>query len=251
MNLLTSLQQPVIFAHRGSCAYAPENTLASFQLALQHQADAVELDAKLSADGQVVVIHDQTVDRTTNGSGKVNQLPLAALKELDAGAFFGPQFAGEKIPTLAEVFESIGAKLYINIELTNYASPLDGLVDRVCALVQRYGLEDRVMFSSFNPFNLLRAGRLLPGVPRGMLTFEGASGAFLRGLPGRWAGPQALHPYLDDVTPELVASEHSRGRRVHVWTVNQEPDLRRMLACGVDGLFTDDPPLARKLLGRQ
>ena len=251
MNQLTLLHQPVVFAHRGSCAHAPENTLASFNLALQQQADAVELDAKLSADGTVMVIHDQTVDRTTNGSGKVNQLSLAALKELDAGAFFGESFRGEKIPTLVEVFESVGGKIFINVELTNYASAGDGLVDQVCALVQKHGLQDGVMFSSFNPFNLMRARRLLPGVPCGMLTFEGASGALLRGLPGRWAAPQALHPYLSDVTPRLVAAEHARRRRVHTWTVNAEADLRRMLDCKVDGIFTDDPPLARKLLGRQ
>src|SRR5690242_12342962 len=103
--MLESLSRPVIFAHRGACAHAPENTLASFELALAQQADAIELDAKLSADGFVVVHHDDTVDRTTDGKGRLKNLTLAELKKLDAGSSFAETFKGEKIPTLEEVFE--------------------------------------------------------------------------------------------------------------------------------------------------
>src|SRR5512139_733767 len=98
--VLESLSQPIIFAHRGASAHAPENTLAAFELALAQQADAIELDVKLSADGQVIVIHDSSVDRTTNGHGKVQDMTLVEIKALDAGSFFSSQFAGEKIPTL-------------------------------------------------------------------------------------------------------------------------------------------------------
>src|SRR5512145_1023455 len=100
--MLETLPRPVIFAHRGASAHAPENTLAAFELAIAQQADAVELDVKLTADGQVIVFHDSTVDRTTNGHGKVQDMTLAELKALDAGSFLGSQFAGEKIPTLEE-----------------------------------------------------------------------------------------------------------------------------------------------------
>jgi len=133
--MLAQLPKPTLFAHRGASAYAPENTLAAFTLAIHQNADAIELDAKLSADGEVVVIHDQTVDRTTDGVGKVNELVLAALKELDAGEKYDESFRGERIPTLDEVLESIGQKIFINIELTNYASPKDDLPLKVAEIV--------------------------------------------------------------------------------------------------------------------
>ena len=146
--MLQKLPQPSIFAHRGSSAYAPENTIAAFELAVAQKADAIELDAKLCADGQVVVIHDQTVNRTTNGTGKVFELPLSGLKKLDAGNWFSAEFNGESIPTLGEVFEAVGNQIYINIELTNYASIRDDLPEKVVDLVKKHGMAERVLFSS-------------------------------------------------------------------------------------------------------
>ena len=124
---LSEYPQPLIIAHRGASAYAPENTLAAFELAIQQGAPAIELDAKLSCDGHVVVIHDQTVDRTTPHSGRVGELSLAELRRMDAGSHFDTCFQQERIPTLAEVFESIGPGTLINVELTNYSSPGDDL----------------------------------------------------------------------------------------------------------------------------
>src|SRR5690348_16428729 len=110
--MLESLPHPIVFAHRGASAYAPENTLAAFELALEQGAAAIEFDVKLSADGHIVVIHDRTVERTSDGSGRVNRLPLAALQKLDAGSWFSAEFRGAKIPTLDEVFETVGKKLF-------------------------------------------------------------------------------------------------------------------------------------------
>lgn len=239
--------RPAIVAHRGSCLYAPENTIAAFLLAVEHQADAIELDAKLSADGRVMVIHDHTVDRTTTGKGVVRQMTLAELKTLDAGSYFDVTFRGEKIPTLDDVFAAVGRKLPINIELTNYTSMFDDLPERVCALIKKHNLVGHVFFSSFSPLALLRARRALPEVPGGLLATEGPSGAWMRGWPGRLVGCQALHPEKGDVTEKLVTSAHRQGKRVHVYTVNQEEDMRRLFGLGVDGIFTDNPPLARKV----
>ncbi len=146
--MLDMISNPVIFAHRGASNYAPENTLAAFDLAYRQGAKAIELDAKLTADGQVVVIHDQTVDRTTGGSGRVKEMRLAQLKELDAGSHFDVSFKGEPIPTLDEVFAAFGPFLFINVELTNYASLLDPLPEKVAGLVKKHKLSQRVMFSS-------------------------------------------------------------------------------------------------------
>ena len=122
---------PLVIAHRGDKVHAPENTLAAFEKAASNGADAVEFDVKLSADGSVIIIHDQTIDRTTNGNGKVKDLTLAELKRLDAGVQFPEKYSGEKIPTLSEVFDTVGKKLFLNIELTNYATPWDNLVEKV------------------------------------------------------------------------------------------------------------------------
>jgi glycerophosphoryl diester phosphodiesterase len=240
---------PILFAHRGASAHAPENTLAAFELALRHDADAFELDAKLSGDGQVIVIHDQTVDRTTDGQGDVRNMTLAALKELDAGSFFDIAFCGERIPTLAQVFETFGHKTFINVELTNYASPNDDLPARVVELVKHHRLEKQVLFSSFNPRALRTAIQLAPEVPIGLLASPGRNGWWARSWLGRMIVPyEALHPELSDVNPALVALIHRHGHRVNVYTVNQPEDMKRLFAMGIDGIFTDDPRLARQVL---
>lgn len=249
--MFSYLPKPSIFAHRGSKVHAPENTLAAFELAITHKADAIELDVKLSADGHVVVMHDSTVDRTTDGTGQVRKLPLAALKELDAGSYFDIAFRGEPIPTLEEVLEALGRRIPINIELTNYASPGDSLPGIVAELVTRHGLERQVMFSSFNPLALLRARRYLSKVPIGLLGLDGVAGAWTRTRLAGLVPHEALHPWVGDVDEALVNWTHSRGRRLHVYTVNDPEQMRDLYAWGADGIFTDDPLLARETLAAQ
>jgi len=243
--LIKHFPTPIFFAHRGASAFAPENTLAAFQLAVKQGAPAIEFDVKLTADRQVIIIHDQTLNRTTNGSGPVAKQPLAALRELDAGAWYSADFRGEKIPTLAEVFEAVGNKLLINIELTNYATPFDGLTHEVAALVKKHHLEEHVIFSSFFPGNLYTAGQLLPAVPRGQLILEANSGWWQR-IAANLMKPEAEHPYLTDITIESVNRAHAQGRRIHAWTVNDPAEMRRLRSLGVDGIFTDNPLLARE-----
>ena len=241
--------RPIVIAHRGDKSHAPENTLAAFSLAAEEGADAIEFDVKLSADGQIIVLHDQTVERTTNGTGDVSGLPFAAIRELDAGAWFSEQFHGERIPTLDEVFETVGKRLLMNVELTNYATPNDELVPRVVDLVKKHALQNRMLFSSFLPRNLRKARLLLPEVSRGLLAIPGIVGFWARTFG--WRGDFfALHPYLSDTNPFLVQRVHAAGKRVHVWTVNFEEDLKRMIDLGVDAIFTDEPGLALHLLER-
>jgi glycerophosphoryl diester phosphodiesterase len=245
---MIQLSSPILYAHRGASAYAPENTLAAFQLAAEHFSDAIELDAKLSSDGVVVVMHDSTVKRTTGGEGKVSQKTLAELKAYDAGSWFSEQYAGERVPTLDEVFESMGRRLLINVELTNYATPNDALVDKVVERVRKHRLEDWVIFSSFHPVNLLKARRLLPEVPVAILALEGKAGALSRSAVGRWISPHFIHPYVSDVNHRWLEKQHANGRKVNVWTVNDPNQMRSLFRWGVDGIFTDDPRLARTIL---
>jgi glycerophosphoryl diester phosphodiesterase len=241
--------RPIIIAHRGDKSHAPENTLSAFKLAAEKGAQTVEFDVKLTADGCVVVLHDQTVDRTTNGKGDLRHFSLAALRDLDAGSWFSEQFRGERIPTLAEVFETVGRGVYMNIELTNYATPGDDLVAKAVELVKERRLQERVLFSSFFARNLRKVRRLLPEVPRGLLAWAGGLGLSARAFG--WRGDYyALHPYLSDVHAGLVDRLHAAGKRLNVWTVNAPDDLKRMIGLDVDGIFTDDPGLALHLLGR-
>src|SRR5512140_136192 len=152
--MLFDLPRPVVFGHRGARAHAPENTMASFELALAQGADAIELDARLTADERVVVIHDRMVNRTTNGVGRVAGLTLAQIRALDAGSFFSEKYRGEKIPQLEEVFDALGKQTFINLEFKDHEELADRLVERVCKLVARCGMQDRILFSSFAPRNL-------------------------------------------------------------------------------------------------
>ena len=137
-----NLHLPIVFAHRGDEAHAPENTLSAFKQAVEKGTDGIEFDVKLTADGQVVVLHDQSVDRTTNGTGNVAKLSFAALRELDAGKQFPGQFPGEKIPTLDEVFETVGKRVYMNIELKNYSTPFDLLVPKVTDIIKKHRVKN-------------------------------------------------------------------------------------------------------------
>ncbi len=242
--MLNTLPTPIIFAHRGASLHAPENTIAAFELALQQGADAIELDVKLSADQIPVVIHDPTVDRTTNGSGAIANLSLAALKELDAGE-------GQRIPTLDEVFESVGGKILINVELTNYKTRDDNLVDKVVEVVKKHNLAEGIIFSSFIPKNLNRAAELLPQTPRGLLALPSFLGWIVRNILFKKGDYQALHPKLENASKKQFEAIHRMGRRVHVWTVNDPDDMRRLADWGVDGIFTDDPELAVKVLRKE
>jgi glycerophosphoryl diester phosphodiesterase len=188
------------------------------------------------------------VDRTTGGTGKVMEMSMSELKNLDAGSFFGSQFSGTKIPTLDEVFEAVGQQIIVNVELTNYKSKIDGLVEKVAEVVKRHQMERRVLFSSFLPINLVKSQALLPETPTALLCLPGIMGIVSRSAFSRHFSPEIIHPYFSDVSAKYVEREHSKGRRVHIWTVNSKADIVRMEKFGVDGIFTDNPLETRKLL---
>ncbi len=241
---------PLIVAHRGDSANAPENTLASFRLALANGADGIELDVMFSADQKLVVIHDDTLDRTTKGHGLVGATPTDAISELDAGSRFGEKFKGEPVPLLDEVFAEFGGKFLINVELKNYKTPKDQLPDFVVALIKKHGLSESVMLSSFNGRNLPRAKTLAPEIRTGLLTLPGILGLPMRGVLGRRYAADDLHPFYRDVSARLVQSRHNLGQRVNVWTVDEPEDLRRMQSFGVDMIICNDPSHARRILER-
>jgi glycerophosphoryl diester phosphodiesterase len=241
-------KKPIIIAHRGASAYAPENTMAAFQKAVDLSADGIEFDVKCSKDGEMVIIHDQTLDRTTNGHGKVVEKSLKDLRNLDAGTWFSSEFVGEKIPILSEVLEEFSKRLLINIELTNYSSISDGLANKAANLVKQMGVENRVFFSSFHPYNLFITRKILPNVPTALLALPGKKGWIFRSNLMRWLSPYMIHPFYRDVDKRFIKKQHQKNRKVNVWTVNTEMQIKKLLKENVDGLITDDPSLVKRII---
>ena len=216
--------------------------MPSFQLALEQGADAIELDAMLTGDGAVIVMHDNTVERTTNGRGVVKDMDVAALRELDAGGWFDVDFAGTRIPLLSEVLEAFAGRTMINIELKNDAAPFNALPERVAEIVRALNADESVFVSSFNPLALRRFHKAMSTVPLGLLALGG--GTRLGRLAAGWVPHDALHPHRQAVTARLMQRARLAGKRVHTYTVNTLEEMQRLFALGVDAIFTDDPALA-------
>jgi glycerophosphoryl diester phosphodiesterase len=241
MHLIDELKAPIIFGHRGASRFAPENTLASFDLALAVGAPAIELDTMLTHDGVPVVIHDRTVDRTTNGQGRIDDMTLDQIRALDAGEKFSPEFHGERIPTLEQVFQRYAGKLLINVEMKNYHAPLDALPRVVLELVGRLHNQDSLIFSSFNPINLTRIRKLLPEAKVALLVENSAGGRLLASRAFAFTSPHFINPHTSYLTSEYIHGEHARGRRVNVWTVNDLHAASNYRDWGIDGMIGDDP----------
>jgi glycerophosphoryl diester phosphodiesterase len=237
-----------VIAHRGAPRHAPENTLPAFRRAAKEGADAIELDARLSSDGAVVIVHDFTLDRTTDGTGPVRERSLTELKSLDAGVKFGAGFAGERIPLLDEVLEAVGRQVLINIELKDYEDMGDlRLARAVVRVVRHYELERRVLISSFTPFGLRAVRRMAPEIPLGLLLWADEK-KWMEFAVRRLAPFEACHPHVRTTDRHTIAAEHARRRRVHAWTVNDADRMRELLLLGVDGLITDEVGLARQAI---
>jgi glycerophosphoryl diester phosphodiesterase len=222
--------------------------MAAFEKAVEFGADAIELDTHLSADGVPVVIHDFTVDGTTDGSGRVQEMTLDQLHRLDAGSHFGAAFAGERIPILEEVLKAFGNRLLINIELKSISPRDNGLERAVIALVEQHGLESRVLFSSFNPFSLRRAKKIAPHIQVGLLYAPNLPIPLSRA----WLAPlflhEARHPEHTMVDAHYMARARRRGHRVNAWTVDDPDEMRRLIGLGVSGIITNVPDVLRKTL---
>lgn len=236
---------PIVIAHRGAAGEAPENTLAAFQLALEQGCDAFELDVHLSKDGQIVVIHDFSVDRTTSGQGAVNQLTVEEMKQFDAGAWFNPTYAGERIPTLEEVIAMTPAHIQINVEIKGGIG--QGMEEKLVELLRRMNRTASIIVSSFH-FDCLRTlNQLEPSLRVGLLYDLNLKDYAL--LP-KAAGVDAysLHPLFMRLEAEAVRAAVAQGVAVFPWTVNGEEGMAAMLEMGVSGIITDFPGKLRKLM---
>ena len=245
-------QRPLVFAHRGGCELGPENTLAAFDLGLEAGADGLELDVQLSADGVVVVHHDDTLDRTTSAFGPLAALTAAELAEVDAGCRFtgAGQFPfrdrGVGIPTLAEVLRRYDVPVVIELK-----ADTEALGEAVAREVRLADAAGRVCLAGYGDRGVAAARRALPEAATSATRTE-VRAAVIRGLARLPARRGAFGGYqvperdgrIQIVSPRFVRRAHAAGLKVHVWTVDDEADMRRLLAWGVDGLISDRPDLA-------
>ena len=227
--------RPLVIAHRGASGTCPENTLAAFRRAEALGAAMVELDVQLTRDGQVVVIHDLLLDRTTDGTGPVGDRSLEELRVLDAGGWFSRAFAGERVPLLADVLDAVS--LAVNVELK--APVAEGLEARTLAVVEKAGALDRVVFSSFDPTALDRLRALSSVATIGVLWEEDPIPMALR--VAERVGARALHVRKDMATPETISLARAADLKTRAWTVNGREEFDLLADRGVDAVFTDFP----------
>jgi len=238
------MERSRILGHRGACGYAPENTLEAFRLALDQGADGYELDVHMTADGELVVIHDETVDRTTDGTGLVRDLTLAQIRELDASSGMDA-YRGARIPTLREALELVrGTRYIVNVEIKTDEWFYPEMEEKCLALAAELGVEEQVIYSSFNHFTLQRLRALKPDVKTGMLFGD------IMVRPWEYAKPlnvDYLHPMKMNIWVADFAEECRRaGLGIHMWTINDEETMRRCLDCGA-GIITNYPDVAVRL----
>jgi glycerophosphoryl diester phosphodiesterase len=239
---------PWVIAHRGASAEAPENTMAAFRLALADGADALEMDCQATADGHLVLVHDHTLDRTTDGRGPVGKMTLEAVKALDAGSWKSPRFAGERVPTLSEacrLAREAGVGMVVEAKTPYALDPT--LARRVADDLEREGVLAVSVIQSFDhrPLAELHAARpdvkLAPLIDAGIDAVEPIV---------RAAGAWAYLPGYEFVLPDRVATLHRLGVAVCPWTVDDPEHMRRLIRAGVDGIITNRPKTLRRLIER-
>lgn len=237
---------PLVYAHRGASGQYPENTLEAFQAAKKKRAYGIELDVQLSKDDKLVVIHDHLLERTTNGSGLVRQTNWATLRQLRADHSSARRFPQARIPLLREVFQHFAESgLHFIIEMKNLLTPQPGLEEKLIDMIRSFQLTERTVVSSFNFDSLTRIKELDPQQTTGLL--------YIGSLPAPWevaARYQAdqLHVPKDQLTPALVRQAQEYGFPVIGWTINSEREIREAIRTGVDGIITNFPGRARKIL---
>ena len=240
---------PAVVAHRGASARYPENTLRSFEGAIDAGADLVELDVRLTADGIPVILHDLDVSITTNGSGHVHELTLAEVKRLDASKGGGERV---EVPTLREALELLSGRIGVNIEIKNlpeepaFDSPQEAAVETTLATLHEVGFSGPVVICSFNWLSIERVRELEPSIPTGFLTVAGidpsASLTYVKSKGHALVLPHVVA--LTSADAGFVEAAHAEGVRVGTWTVDDAESIERIFRMGVDAVATNDPATA-------
>ncbi|NKE71740.1 glycerophosphodiester phosphodiesterase [Candidatus Manganitrophus noduliformans] len=233
----------IIWAHRGASGHAPENTLVAFQKAMAMGADGIECDLRESREGDLVVFHDPTIKRLTGQSGRVVDLTLSELKRLDIGSWFSPSFAKQTVLTAAELIDKIPPPFLLNLEI-KAASP-----QKVVDLIQKKGIVDRVIVSSFDHILLKKVRSLHPTLPIGYLVDREPLKKILQ--EARRLEAVSIHLASKRVTPDLIEIAHKEGFKVYAYTVNEPSQMNLFMGMGIDGLFTNYPDRLAEVLSKK
>lgn len=227
-----------VFGHRGAMGYAPENTMASFRRAVELGVDAIELDVHLTADDRVVVIHDHFLERTTTGSGLVRERTLAEIEALDAGGHFGPEFVGERVPTLDETLAWMRGRCVVDVEIKGGPAPYPGIAERVVDALERHDMLESAIVISFDHPTARRVKALAPGLATGVLYSCRPVDAVAL---ARAAGADALLPHWSYCAAEDVERAHADGLSVHPWATSEPTEIAALLRIGVDSVASNHP----------
>lgn len=243
-----------VIAHRGASYYAPENTMAAFSLAYEMGADMIELDVLLSSDQIPVVLHDPHLKRTTNGEGKVENFSLEDLKKLDAGSWFSSEFKNEKIPSLKEVIQWASDKIALNIEIkpeTVTEDAVDGIEAKTIQLVKKFGMEQHVVFSSFDYRVVDRIKNIDPKLITALLYNKKISQRRSPVYLAKKYKADSINLKWSEVYPKRIEQLRESKLPVWVYTVNEPVLMRRLMNQGVSGIFSDRPDLLRKVADQE
>lgn len=234
-----------IFAHRGYSGLFPENTMLAYREAEKTGCEAIELDCHLTKDGEVVVVHDETLERTTDKAGIVGHMTVTQLRETNAASHYEGRYPFQPIPTFDEYCEwVVGTDMFTNVEIKTDIVPYPHLEEKIWSIVERHGLQDRMLFSSFNHLSLVKLKEITPQAQLGALVWEKAGARAFLADYCKEQGFFAWHPAVSMVTRENVEECHSVGIEVNVWTVNDFTTFARLYEAGCDGIFTDYPEAA-------
>ncbi len=229
---------PLVIAHRGGRKWAPENTLAAFGKSVEAHVDGVELDIHRCKTGELIVIHDETVNRTTNGSGYVKDKTLAELKALDAGSWYAPEFKNERLPLLSEVLDLVDGKAIVNVEIKNATVQYPGIDDALVELLSHYKYPDKIIVISFDHTILQSLHKKAPQYKIGFL--DAAIPADIAKYAGS-IGATGWNPDYEEAREDEVKLAQEAGLEVFPWTVNKPEDWAHLERIHVDGIITDDP----------
>jgi glycerophosphoryl diester phosphodiesterase len=248
-SMKTKEHPPLKIGHRGAAGYCPENTIASFKKALELGVDYLELDIQMTKDGELVVIHDSSVNRTTNGKGRVRDLTLREIQNLDAGSWFHHNFAGEKIPSLSEVFDEFGGKIGFLLELKKPSLyPL--IEEKIAQELRKRKLttgDMPIIVQSFDRNSLKRFHELLPSIPIGVLVKNaGLNNISNKDLKSFASYVSFVNPKLTMVNKRLIKRIHHHGFKTIIWTVKKKNDLKNVKHLHVEGIVSDFPILLNK-----
>jgi len=234
------VRKPLVIGHRGSPLRAPENTVPSYLKAIEEGADFIEVDVRTTRDGELVIMHDSTVDRTTNGRGRVADMSLSEVKSLDAGSWFSEEYSGTRVPTLSEVLELARGKVGVVIELK-----VPGIETKVLEAVKRAGMIDDVIVLSSHWYSIKLFRQLEPRIP-GLADMPQPTIDKIREVLNYSANIISFHK--KDLSSELVKYAHRKGLLVNSWPINTREELEKCLKTDIDFITTDNPLLIRKIL---